>query len=270
MLNLKGMGLLSWYSVREIYPKSFLDINRWWSHARLAWGTICRSLITSSWAVLLPTSRQSGLSSTCGTKLGRVGCVWTWISNFVQVGSTCRDGLIGASNVDIQNVHRMIYCFTSCNIATVLSLKVTACLMYFGSVRGWRKTCFTTKVCADLALIERPGEYLSHYVSANNELKQLAPKAHKKSGPSLPDSWDSCWKTTTRPQAPCRRWETLPAAQVLRHPLGSTKPRKCRSRAENLFEFGWIWWRATLDFHRGFHMSYVETKWSQHATFVQL
>ena len=47
----------------------------------------------------------------------------------MQVGSTCRDGLIGASNVDIQNVHRMIYCFTSCNIATVLSLKVTACLM---------------------------------------------------------------------------------------------------------------------------------------------
>lgn len=89
------------------------------SYARLAWGTTCRSLVISSWAVLLRTSRQSGLSSR-----------HAWHET-----STSEVDMQGWFDCRIQAWHREHKPYTEWsiargyNIATVSSLKVTACLM---------------------------------------------------------------------------------------------------------------------------------------------
>lgn len=144
------------------------------AYARLAWGTTCRSLVISSWAVLLRTSRQSGLSSRHAWHETRAS--WLYLDRTFQLcSSTSEVDMQGWFNCRIQSWHREHKTYTEWsiargyNIATVSSLKATACLMRSASytlpILAQSEVEGTTKVCADLALTERPGEYLWHYVS---------------------------------------------------------------------------------------------------------
>lgn len=89
------------------------------SYARLAWGTTCRSLVISSWAVLLRTSRQSGLSSRHAWHETRAS--WLYLDRTFQLcSSTSEVDMQGWFNCRIQSWHREHKTYTEWSIATIL------------------------------------------------------------------------------------------------------------------------------------------------------
>ena len=142
---------------------------------------------------------------------------------------------------------------------------------YFGSVRGWRKTCFTTKVCADLALTERPGEYLWHYLSVKCSWHQQG--THKLLEGQVCQILGTIILVETSSSSPAgdgklcllhRCWGT-----TLR--VFTVNGTKEVTKAVLDWESRWIWMNfveSNFGFSWGFRISYVEdSKWSLGSSF---